>query len=454
MQIRDRSRLPQRAAHCTFFCSLARACLRPSDKTRSKAFSLAAWTVVTRAAASVLPHDEKRSVRRPSVSAVNWLRNLQILKPLNTVMWHPIFYRWLPFLKFTYAYSLILHERNDMFDMKACVPALMMHNPIEIFPENIVDTSYDLSITRPGLPQGELKICFFSDIHCCVTHGEPERIMEILHEEEPDLVLCGGDCVDADVYAARRGNQGQSDDVYAAQWENQTHPDDANAEQRENQNHSDNVYTAWRGYDNHLDDMAALLNRIAAEYPLYLALGNHETRMRAQRERFGDRYDDFIDSLHTDNITILDNRNAETDIRGIPVRIYGFTMRSKYYARLHHVEMPPVELREALGVPDPEAVNILLAHNPACRNACVKWGADLTLSGHYHGGIMRVGKHRGAVTPDFRIFSPNAYGWFENGGKHVIITSGAGEHTIPVRIANPREIVSITLHVRGGHMNH
>ena len=347
-----------------------------------------------------------------------------------------------------------MDERNSMTNIKSCISSSVMQNLIEIFPKNITDTSYNLTVTRPGLTQGEMKICFFSDIHCCVTHGEPERIMEILHEEEPDLVLCGGDCVDADSFAFSRGMQKHSDNVYTERRGKQSHPDDVYNAQQGNQTYPGDVYAAQRGYDDHLEEMASMLNRIAADYPLYLALGNHETRMRAQRERFGGRYDDFINSLHTDNITILDNRNAEMDIRGIPVRIYGFTMRAKYYARLHHVEMPPVELREALGVPDPEAVNMLLAHNPACRNACVKWGADLTLSGHYHGGIMRIGKHRGAVTPDFRIFSPNAYGWFENGGKHVIITSGAGEHTIPVRIANPREIVSITLHVRGGHTNH
>lgn len=298
-----------------------------------------------------------------------------------------------------------------MFDLKACMPSVTVRNPIEILPENIGDTRYDLTVNRPGLPKGALKICFFSDVHCCVTRGEPDRIMDILHEEEPDLVLCGGDNVVADKFAVKRD----------------------------------------RG--NHLGETTDLLNRIAADYTLYLAMGNHETRMRAMRDRFGDMYDDFINRLDSRNITLLDNRSAAVDIRGIPVRIYGFTMRAMYYGRLHHVEMPPVELREALGVPDPESVSILLAHNPACRRACVKWGADLTLSGHYHGGIMRVGGHRCAVTPDFRLFSSDAYGWFENKGKHVIITSGAGEHTIPVRIANPREIVSIILHVNDGSLS-
>ena len=33
--------------------------------------------------------------------------------------------------------------------------------------------------------------------------------------------------------------------------------------------------------------------------------------------------------------------------------------------------------------------SILMAHNPAYMDAYKKWGADLILSGHLHGGLVR-----------------------------------------------------------------
>jgi len=45
------------------------------------------------------------------------------------------------------------------------------------------------------------------------------------------------------------------------------------------------------------------------------------------------------------------------------------------------------------------------------------------------------------VTPDFRLFSKNCRGLFLTGGTCQIISAGTGEHTIPVRIWNRRELI-------------
>ena len=68
-------------------------------------------------------------------------------------------------------------------------------------------------------------------------------------------------------------------------------------------------------------------------------------------------------------------------------------------------------------------------------------GRDKVLSGHYHGGVVGLGAHRGLVTPDFRLFSKNCRGLFLTGGTCQIISAGTGEHTIPVRIWNRRELI-------------
>ncbi len=273
----------------------------------------------------------------------------------------------------------------------------MDRNVIEIHPRDIADTKREIYLNKPELPSGQIRICFFSDVHCCVNHGEPDRIMEILRQEEPDLVCCGGDNLIA---------KGEYDPAPVADF----------------------------------------LNEIGGVYRLFLAHGNHETRLRAG-ERKGGReiYDDFLSRLNTEKVTLLDNDDAVLEVGGLPVRIFGFTMKAQYYRRVGGPKLPPVEIREAVGVPDPSEISILLAHSPSGMPAYFRWGADLTLCGHYHGGIFRMGEHTGAVTPDLKIFSGEAYGQFEKDGHHVIVTSGAGEHSLPVRINNPREVVSVTI---------
>lgn len=102
-------------------------------------------------------------------------------------------------------------------------------------------------------------------------------------------------------------------------------------------------------------------------------------------------------------------------------------------------------LKTLLGKPDENEFHILLAHTPRYAKEYFNWGADLTLSGHYHGGVLRLpfgGK--GALSPDFVLFPKYCYGLFKKGEQKLITGSGLGEHTIPIRIANPRELVVIS----------
>ena len=53
---------------------------------------------------------------------------------------------------------------------------------------------------------------------------------------------------------------------------------------------------------------------------------------------------------------------------------------------------------------DTEKYNILLTHNPNFIDAYTKWGADLTLSGHIHGGMIRLPIIGGIFSPGVTFF--------------------------------------------------
>ena len=102
-------------------------------------------------------------------------------------------------------------------------------------------------------------------------------------------------------------------------------------------------------------------------------------------------------------------------------------------------------LTDTLGRTKTEKYEILLAHNPDYFPEYAGWGADLVLSGHVHGGMMRLPLIGGVVSPAFKFFPKYDGGMFRIGKSVMILSRGLGMHTIPVRIFNPGELVYLKL---------
>ena len=62
------------------------------------------------------------------------------------------------------------------------------------------------------------------------------------------------------------------------------------------------------------------------------------------------------------------------------------------------------EMEERIGSAETDAYCILMAHHPLYAETYWKWGADLVLSGHLHGGIARLPLLGGVISPQFRLF--------------------------------------------------
>ena len=88
----------------------------------------------------------------------------------------------------------------------------------------------------------------------------------------------------------------------------------------------------------------------------------------------------------------------------IPVEIYGLEMPTCKYKKFQKQTFTKDEVQEFLGKSNPENYNVLIAHNPMFVKSYLEWGADLVLSGHLHGGVVRLPGIGGIITPDFTIF--------------------------------------------------
>jgi predicted MPP superfamily phosphohydrolase len=277
----------------------------------------------------------------------------------------------------------------------------------EINLKKLVESRYQIEINRPELPAGSFRIAFLTDLHNCCNAQETERIMSILDQANPDLVLCGGDML-----VAKPGISPKPAIHFMTQ-------------------------------------LAEFLRK--REQTLFCGTGNHEYRAKIYAH-YGNLYQEYKAPLEREGIVFLENDSRDLEVCGMPVTVVGFDLDRRYYKRTARKVIPLPELEEAIGRPRKNRLTILLAHNPAQEAAYREWGADLTLSGHYHGGVMRLGKYRGLVTPDFRVFPPYVRGLREENGHFMIIGAGIGEHTIPFRIFNPRELVTIDLRNRHGFL--
>lgn len=87
----------------------------------------------------------------------------------------------------------------------------------------------------------------------------------------------------------------------------------------------------------------------------------------------------------------------------------------------------------------------MIAHNPAHAKAYRDWGADLVVSGHFHGGIVRVPGVGGVITPQLRLFPRYDGGMYQDGKTTFVVSRGIGEHTLPVRLFNTPEVVVLNM---------
>ncbi len=185
---------------------------------------------------------------------------------------------------------------------------------------------------------------------------------------------------------------------------------------------------------------ADLVEALSKKYPIYYGIGNHEYRMRIYPERYKDAYHDYDQRLKGCGVSMLHNERRTIRLGNVEADVYGLEIDRRYYKRFKKTPMEQSYLEETLPKPREGVYRILLAHNPEYFDAYTKWGANLTLSGHVHGGVVRV-FGRGLVSPKLGLFPPYSGGIYEKKGRKMLVSRGLGAHTIPVRLFNRPELV-------------
>lgn len=187
----------------------------------------------------------------------------------------------------------------------------------------------------------------------------------------------------------------------------------------------------------------ALMKRLKHIAPTYYIFGNHETDNMDNAEALALK-------LTECGVHVLRNNMEQIKIGEDHINIYGTQLPQRFYRNedFSHHDLPQItkdELTKLLGEPDRSECNFLLSHTPLAFRAYADWGADVTFSGHCHGGVIRLPFIGGILSPERKFFPRYTKGIYElnaeQGLAKLAVTAGLGKF----RLNNPSEIMICTL---------
>lgn len=169
-----------------------------------------------------------------------------------------------------------------------------------------------------------------------------------------------------------------------------------------------------------------LKNSKAITNNVYFVNGNHELLNKD--------YSKFQYLLEQNGITILDDSSRILDIDNNRIKVIG----ASFYANEN-------DYRDLFKDINPQEYNILLSHSP---NRPIKYldeDTDLILSGHTHGGQVRLPLIGGIIAPGQGAFPKYDKGIYQIGNTTLYIDSGLGNSVYPIRMFNRVQITNIDI---------
>lgn len=264
--------------------------------------------------------------------------------------------------------------------------------------KHAVLNTYDVDSEALPASFDGMKVLFLSDLHNNHLGKGNEKLIRMIEAAAPDILLFGGDMITA---------------------------------------------KEWKKQD--FSGLTEILEAFSGKIPMYYGNGNHESRIRTEKETYPGWYADFKALLKKYQVKHLMNSTAEIEREGEKILISGIDFTKRCYLAGKKRPLDGDYIEKRLG-PKDELYHIVLAHSPLYLKEFSDWGADLVLSGHFHGGTIRLPFMGGVMTPQFQFFNEYCKGMHVEGPATLIVSGGLGTHSINIRIMNRPEAVLVRLH--------
>ena len=231
----------------------------------------------------------------------------------------------------------------------------------------------------------DLRICLISDLHN--NRKNTEKLTKRIQEFAPDLILLAGDMVNKHKSENRRAEQ-----------------------------------------------FLFALNEL--QVTVYYSAGNHELSLSEQDTASWKKYlENLPEAVH-----FLENKAVYFKDT---IYVSGLSLSKEFYKKgsLYN----GTENLPEISVPE-HSFHIMMAHNPEYASLYESYHADFIVSGHLHGGLLRLPLIGGVVSPRLRLPNGCDAGLMElPSGTKLFVSRGLGSHTIPLRFFNRVEINFLVL---------
>lgn len=284
--------------------------------------------------------------------------------------------------------------KNKKIIVSICI-VLIFISIVMCFINKIDVTKYTISSEKIQEEFNGFKIVQLSDFHSQGYRDTTEKLISKVKDINPDIIVMTGDMV------------------------------------------------SWDMED--IEEVKILIKSLVEVYPIYYIDGNHEHLAEISRPGRYVAFNEFMQEL---GVTTIKNDYVEIYKGNKSINLYGINLpldgATGLYVNRFQLEENYVE--KTLSEADKEKFNILLAHTPTFIKQYSQWGADLVLSGHMHGGIVRIPfTNIGLLSPGRTIFPRYAAGKFKVNDTTMIVNRGIGTSSFKLRVFNNPEIAVITL---------
>jgi hypothetical protein len=281
---------------------------------------------------------------------------------------------------------------EDKIKMVMILCGVVISLLVFLYFENNLITVTHINVESSKLPDGfdGYKIIHISDLHSKEFGWEQKHLVNIIKNEKPDSIAITGDLIDS------------------------------------------------RHYD--IEPALSLVRQCTPIAPTFYVTGNHEGRRAVEFQT--------LEKLLVDSgVHVLRNTHAfvtkdEDKIYFVGIDDPAFNNPS-YFEKAATTETQIIQALQ--GIQRPDTFKILLAHRPEMFSLYSSYGFDLVLSGHTHGGQVRLPFIGGLVAPGQGLFPKYTAGKYEQESSTMIVSRGLGNSIIPQRLFNRPEVVVLTL---------
>lgn len=283
--------------------------------------------------------------------------------------------------------------------------------------KHLITTRYRIESAKLPKELNNTSFVVLADLHNCSFGKNNKRLIKRIEELSPDFILVAGDMIN-----------------------------------KKEISYPSNAFT--------------LLEALAEKYEIYYGFGNHEQRMAAIKEAFPFEESDstalednslkaiydicsswtsYLKKLDSIGVKFLDNDSLFYKKNGARLRISGISIGPEYFSKQILPQIEDSYIRNLIGEASKKDYQILIAHNPIYFADYTKWGADLTISGHLHGGLVRIPGVGGILSPQYKFFPKYDSGSHTDNGQSIIISRGMGTHSSMPRLFNVPELLHVVL---------